>query len=357
MLEDMRLPATFDAHVHLRSGTIMEAVVPTIRQGGANMVYVMPNLVPPVTSVAMAIEYRRKLQALEPDVTFLMSLFLCSEVTPEVIVEAKKAGIRGVKSYPAGVTTNSAAGVLDYKVFYPTLAAMERENMILNLHGECPSSGNISILNAEEKFLPTLHMLHNDFPKLRIILEHCTSEAAISAVKLCGENIAGTITAHHLFLTVNDWAGDSTGLSWCKPAAKTPQDRVALLRAAASNNPKFFFGSDSAPHPISAKRGIEGKPQAAGIFTQPCCSQLVVDAFVRGCDEGLLGFERLDEKRLAGFLSEFGRSFYQEPTSNESIIITTTQPVQIPELITANDPTVAIAPFRGGQHTRNLRWV
>jgi dihydroorotase len=129
-----------------------------------------PNLVPPVTTVAAALSYKEKLEAIEPNVTYLMSLYLNSEMTPQDIIEAKKAGIAGVKSYPAGVTTNSDSGVVDYKDYYPVFAEMEKQDIVLNLHGECPSGKGIDILNAEEKFLPTLKEIHSQFPKLRIVL-------------------------------------------------------------------------------------------------------------------------------------------------------------------------------------------
>ncbi|KAF2495585.1 Dihydroorotase homodimeric type [Lophium mytilinum] len=269
--QDVELPAAFDAHVHLRDGAMSELVVPTIRQGGANTVYVMPNLVPPITTVQQALDYRARLQALEPNVEYLMSLYLHESITPDVIKEAKKAGITGVKSYPAGVTTNSSSGVVDYTLFYPIFAELEAQNMILNLHGESPSGSSITVLNAEAGFLPTLRELHARFPRLRIILEHCTTAAAISTVRALGPTVAGTITAHHLYITVDDWAGDP--FCFCKPVAKTPEDRDALLRAAASGSPKFFLGTDSAPHAATAKRG--GDRIAAGVFTQPYAAQLV----------------------------------------------------------------------------------
>lgn len=187
-------------------------------------------------------------------------------------------------------------------------------------------------------------------------MEHCTSETAVETVRKMPLNIGATITAHHLFLTVTDWDGDSTGLSWCKPAAKTYRDRVALLQAAASGNPKFFFGSDSAPHSIAAKSGNSG-PQAAGIFTQPIATQVIVDAFIQSHKEGLLNSDRLDQKVLEGFLSEHGKAFYRESTDKEHILLGPSQSVRIPDAIATKDPTVTIAPFRRGQHTRSLHWV
>jgi len=188
---------------------------PPSRQGGVNTVYIMPNLVPPVTTVPMAQEYKARLQALAPTgVNFLMTLYLHESITPDVVRAAAQAGIAGIKSYPAGVTTNSASGVLSYEPFYPVFAAMQDAGLVLNLHGECPSdhARNITVLNAESKFLPTLRTLHDKFPRLRIVLEHCTTEDAVRAVEACGDTVVGTITAHHLYLTVDDWAGDPVRL-------------------------------------------------------------------------------------------------------------------------------------------------
>ena len=206
------LPAVADFHVHLRSGTLSRAVVPTIRAGGVNTVYVMPNLIPPITTVSDALAYRAELQALDPTTTYLMTLYLHPSVTPAVIREAAATGgaIAGVKSYPAGVTTNSASGVLDYEAFFPVFEAMQETGMVLNLHGECPSDqgSGTTVLNAEEKFLPTLRMIHHKFPNLKIVLEHCTTAAAVQTVTECGDSVRATLTAHHLFLVVDDWAGD-----------------------------------------------------------------------------------------------------------------------------------------------------
>ena len=197
--ESYELPAAADFHVHLRDGNMSAAVVPTVRQGGCNVAYVMPNLVPPVTTVAMAQEYKSRLVALDPSVNYLMTLYLHPSITPDVVREAKKAGIVGIKSYPAGVTTNSASGVLDYEMFYPVFEAMQEEGLVLNLHGECPSDQKeITILNAESKFLPTLKSLNERFPRLKIVLEHCTTADAVKTVEACGPTVVGTITAHHL---------------------------------------------------------------------------------------------------------------------------------------------------------------
>lgn len=160
----------------------------------------MPNLVPPVTTVSAALAYKSRLQALDATVTYLMTLYLHPTITPDVVREAKKAGIAGIKSYPQGLTTNSESGVTDYAAFYPVFAAMEEEGLVLNIHGECASDHkkNITIMNAEASFLPTLKEIHKRFPRLRIVLEHCTTADAVRAVEACGETVVGTITAHHL---------------------------------------------------------------------------------------------------------------------------------------------------------------
>ncbi|KAJ9295157.1 hypothetical protein DTO271G3_6327 [Paecilomyces variotii] len=350
-LRGVRFPATADFHVHLRDGAMMELVVPTLRRGGVNTVMVMPNLVPPVTTVQQALDYRKRLEAIEPKVKYLMSLYLHESITPETIVEAKQRGILNVKSYPAGVTTNSSSGVVDYTSFYPVFAEMERQGLILNLHGELPSKGDITVMSAEERFLPTLFELHAKFPKLRIILEHLTTAAAVEAVKKCGPTVAGTITAHHLSIIVDHWAGDP--FCFCKPVAKTPADRDALLRAATSGNPKFFFGSDSAPHPAIAKRG--GDKIAAGVFSQPYVSQLVVDAFEQGCQNGVLKEEDITPEIVEGFLSKFGRQFYGlEEEKHE--FITFNEAGDVIEDILKSD-TVDVVPFRRGQKTWSISWV
>jgi len=192
------LPAAADMHVHLRNapGPISQLVTPTIRPAGVDVVFVMPNLAPrPVVSVNEALEYRRQLQAIDSSITYLMSLYLHSSITPEEIREAKKAGIAGVKAYPKGATTNSEWGVLSFDPFHDVLKTMEEEGIVLNLHGEVPSSpaDGVTVMNAESKFLPTLRSLVDKYPKLKIVLEHCTTADAVETVRSFGENVVGTI--------------------------------------------------------------------------------------------------------------------------------------------------------------------
>ena len=264
-LERLELPPSADLHVHLRQDELTELVVPQIRRGGVSTVFVMPNLQPPITCVPQALEYLTQLQAIEPNVIFLMSLYLHSSITPSTIKEAAAAGIAGVKMYPQGVTTNSDSGVTNLDRYFPVFAAMEKHDLVLNLHGEVADLTGHGDKTAEEAFLPTLMELHENFPKLRIVLEHCTTKAAVDAVKACKNNVVATITAHHLYLTSDD---TTNPLAVCKPMPKSPADRSALLKAVCTGDPKFFFGSDSAPHPLSAKQPASGSnaPVPAGVL-------------------------------------------------------------------------------------------
>lgn len=301
-----------------------------------------------------ALNYQKYLQKLEPNVHFLMSLYLHPNIRPETVIEAKKKGITGIKSYPHGVTTHSDHGVMSYEAFYPVFEEMERQDMVLNLHGELPPSAgaDITVLNAEEAFLPTLLDLHRRFPKLRIILEHCTSEAAIECVKSCGDTVAATITAHHMFLTVDDWAGDPH--CFCKPVAKNPSDRRAILKTAISGNPKFFLGTDSAPHPAISKRGDK---VAAGVFTQPHAVGLVVNAFELGVELGVLEVEDVTKAKLEGFLSNFGRSFYQLTDDKNEKIVLGRSSQSIADILRNDSGTVEIVPFRRGKMTWETKWA
>ena len=307
-----------------------------------------------------AVDYKEQLKKLTSGVNFLMSLYLCDAITPDVIREAKAAGIRGVKSYPAGVTTNSASGVVDYVQFYPVFAAMEEEGLILNLHGESPPAPDITVLNAEETFLPTLLDLHKRFPKLQIILEHCTTAAAVAAVNACGPNVAGTITAHHLSLIVDDWAGDP--INFCKPVAKLPADRITLLKAATSGSDKFFLGTDSAPHPLKSKKGgaaNECGKCAAGVYTQPYATQTVLEAFEEGIQKGILRKEDLTRDVLAGFLGEIGRRFYGVPKTQSRIRIKAAGETVAQHFSVQQDGQEVdiLVPFRRNMPVYSLEWL
>lgn len=247
----------------------------------------------------MAMDYWRQLVAAEPRVNYLMTLYLNEQLTPAEIYKAAACGIVGVKSYPRGVTTNSDQGVSSFTPFYPVFESMQSVGMVLNIHGESLSdpARNICVMNAEEDFLSQLRQLHRDFPRLKIILEHATTAAAVCCVQELGDTVGCTITAHHLYLTVDDWAGKVH--NYCKPVAKYPNDRQALRDIVSKGHPRFFMGSDSAPHPKHAK---ESACPCAGVFTTPHLLGYVAHIFA---DLGIIDC-------LDGFIQDYGMEFYGE---------------------------------------------
>jgi dihydroorotase len=269
----------FDFHVHLRQDSMQQMVTSSL--SSYNACLVMPNLKPPVVNNEMALKYRESLLTTNPRVKYYMTLYLTSALTPNEIKECKRNGhVIAVKYYPKGLTTNSEHGASsDFSDFHPVLKEMEEQGIVLCLHGECPSNPqrNICILNAEEEFVNTaLLFLHNKYPKLKIVLEHVTTKAGVEAVKRMGSNVAATITAHHLMLTVDDWAGKNH--NFCKPVAKYPVDRDALREVVKEGNPKFFLGSDSAPHLKETKECRNG---CAGVYTSHYLIPYVLTIFDR----------------------------------------------------------------------------
>ncbi|MBW0503148.1 hypothetical protein O181_042863 [Austropuccinia psidii MF-1] len=361
--DSITVKCPFDAHVHLRQpGQLMELVVGQIAAGGIQSVYVMPNTIPPLTTVDMAVQYREALEQLEPSIQFFVSLYLSPSLAPGEIVKAKAHGIVGVKSYPRGVTTNSAEGVESYEPYYPVFEAMEREDLILNLHGELPSTGvdDTCIWNAEAKFLPRLHELHRRFPRLRIILEHATTRAAVEAVKACGPTVACTITAHHLALTIDDWAGN--GLNYCKPVAKLPDDREALREVIRQGHPRFFLGSDSAPHPIHKKLpNFVGGCCAAGVYTAARLLPTLASVFESAVPPPVAQDNKrpihspISLDKLPDFASTFGRAFYRisAPSSPRTVTVARAPSAKIEESFTAYDEKNEIVPFWAG---RTIGW-
>ncbi|KAK4104546.1 Dihydroorotase [Parathielavia hyrcaniae] len=349
------LPAAADMHVHLRNapGAIASLVTPTIRKAGIDTVFVMPNLAPrPVVSVVDALAYKHALQQLDPDVNYLMSLYLHESITPDEIRAAKREGIKGVKAYPRGATTNSQWGVVSFDPFHEVLKAMEEEGVVLNLHGEVPSSAadGVTVMNAEARFLPVLKGLVAKYPKLKIVLEHCTTADAVEAVRSVGENVVGTITAHHLSLLVDDWSANVH--HYCKPSAKSPEDRRALLNAAVASNGKFFLGTDSAPHDIAAKKG-KGNT-AAGVFTQPYALGYVLTALEEAITRGDIPASSVTDDALKGFFSTYGRRFYGlEPATRQ--IRLTRGGARVEESLAGEG--VEVVPFRAGDETWGVEWL
>ncbi|KAI0347549.1 dihydroorotase [Trametopsis cervina] len=338
----LTIAAPADFHVHLRQGTFAELVTPHVRQGGFALAYVMPNLQPPVLNTEEALLYKAQLQAIDPVVEYMMTLYLSPSLTPDEIRKASAAGIAGVKSYPRGVTTNSDGGIESYEAYYPVFAAMQDVDMVLNLHGEVPSSAatNTCVLNAEPAFLPHLVRLHAAFPRLRIVLEHATTRAAVECVKGLGDTVACTITAHHLALTVDDWAGQAH--HFCKPVAKYPDDRQALQDVVKEGHPRFFLGSDSAPHPPHKKAtATPNTGCAAGVYTSPVLLPLVAHL--------LESFGALD--KLEGFVSAHGRAFYRRPAREGAQVTLRRAESVVPEAWSVGEDSVV--PFWAG---RELGW-
>ncbi|KAI8638795.1 dihydroorotase, homodimeric type [Parasitella parasitica] len=347
MTTSITIPSASDFHLHLRQGDMMRMVTPKVEEGGVSLAYIMPNLQPPIKNTEEALAYKAELEALAPNVTFYMTLYLSPDLTADEVRKAAKAGIAGVKSYPRGVTTNSENGIENYQVYYPVFKAMEDEGLVLNLHGECPSDNNsdICVMNAEEKFLPELKKLHEAFPKLKIVLEHATSKAAVDMVKSLGDTVGCTITVHHLQLIVDDWAGQAH--HFCKPVAKYPHDREALREVVKSGHPRFFLGTDSAPHPVAAKEGARSN---AGVFTTPLVLPYLAKIFEEiGCLE-----------KLENFACHFGKKFYglsQKPGfENKTVTLVKETNIVVPqqyEISASNADLGAVVPFYAN---RDIGW-
>jgi dihydroorotase len=267
-----------------------------------------------------------------------MTLYLTPELTPDEIRKAKEVGVTGVKSYPRGVTTNSEFGVESYETYYPVFEAMEEADLILHLHGEVPAGPGISVMNAEEKFLDQLLILHASFPTLKIVLEHVSTAAAVEAVKKCGPTVAATVTAHHLDITIDDVVGCCH--NFCKPVPKLPTDRDAIRQVVKEGHPRFFLGSDSAPHARSKK---EGGAAAAGVFTSAYLLPYVANTFEEmGCLE-----------RLTDFVAGFGADFFGLERKPNSIRLVRADVVVGAALGDSLADDAKVVPFRAG---RTLAW-
>ena len=292
-----------DWHVHLRDGQALAPVVPhTAAQFGRAVV--MPNLKPPVTTAQQALAYRARILAAVPaGVAFepLMTLYLTDKLPPDEIARAKDAGVVAVKLYPAGATTNSDAGVTDLRKTYPTLEAMQRAGMPLLVHGEV-TDGEVDLFDREAVFIDQqLIPLRRDFPGLKIVFEHITTQDAAHYVQSAGPLTAATITAHHLLYNRNAiFKGGIRPHYYCLPVLKRETHRLALLKAATSGSPQFFLGTDSAPHAAQLKEHASG---CAGCYTAHAAIELYAQAFDAA---GALD-------RLEGFASFFGPDFYALP--------------------------------------------
>ena len=330
-----------DWHLHLRDGDALRAVVPhsAARFGRA---IVMPNLRPPVTTTEQALAYRERVRAaLPPGSSFepLMTLYLTDNTSPAEIDAARASGtVVGVKYYPAGATTNSDSGVTAIERCFEVLARMEMLDLPLLLHGEV-TDGAVDVFDRERVFIDTtLTLLTRSFPGLRIVLEHVTTREGVEFVRAAGPRVAATLTPQHLLLNRNALlVGGVRPHLYCLPVLKREEDRAALLAAATSGEPRFFLGTDSAPHARHTKEHACG---CAGVFSAPAGIELYAEAFESA---GAL-------HRLEAFASFHGADFYGLPRNRDRITLER-QDQTVPAVLPYGPDE--IVPFRAGG---TLRW-
>lgn len=326
-----------DFHLHLRDGEALKSVLPHTAERFARAL-VMPNLRPPITTVEQARAYQgRVLAALPEGMTFtpLMSLYLTDNTPPEEIARAKESGVvHGVKLYPAGATTNSDSGVTDMRKVEPTLRVMAELRMPLLVHGEV-TDASVDVFDREHVFIErVLRPLLDRIPDLRVVLEHITTREAAVFVRQAGPNVAATITPQHLLMNRNAlFQGGIRPHHYCLPVLKREHHREALMEVAISGNPKFFLGTDSAPHIRPTKEAACG---CAGIYSAHAAIELYAEAF-----EQAGALSRLDD-----FASRFGAEFYGLPRNEGSITLEKTE-WEVPASYPMGDSSVV--PLRAGE--------
>jgi dihydroorotase len=329
-----------DWHLHLRDGAAMAAVLPATAAQFARAI-VMPNLKPPVTTAAMALAYRERIVAALPaasDFEPLMTLYLTDNLPAEEIARAKAAGVVAAKLYPAGATTNSDAGVTDIRKTYRTLEALQREGLLLLVHGEV-TDAEIDVFDREAVFIErVMQPLRRDFPELKVVFEHITTNEAAQYVAASDRFTAATVTAHHLLYNRNAiFKGGLRPHYYCLPVLKREVHRRALVAAATSGSPKFFLGTDSAPHAAALK---ENSVCGAGCYTAPAALELYAEAFE---EAGALD-------KLEAFASLHGADFYGLPR-NRGTVTLKREPWELPETVPFGD--TVLKPLRGGE---TLNW-
>ncbi|MEW6098393.1 MAG: dihydroorotase [Pseudomonadota bacterium] len=329
-----------DWHLHVRDGAAMRDVVPASARQFARAI-IMPNLRPPVTTAAQARAYRERiLEAVPEGVRFepLMTLYLTDNLAPEEIARAREAGVVAVKLYPAGATTNSDAGVTDIRKTYRTLEAMQREGLVLLVHGEV-TDPTVDLFDREKVFIDQkLIPLRRDFPELKVVLEHATTREAVQYVREAEGPIAATLTAHHLLYNRNAiFLGGIRPHYYCLPVLKREEHRLALVEAATSGHPRFFLGTDSAPHPAHLKEHATG---CAGCYTAHAALELYAEAFEAA---GALD-------KLEAFASFHGPDFYGLPRNTERVTLER-RAWTVPETVPFGGAT--LKPLRGGEQ---LAW-
>ncbi|CAK0762259.1 dihydroorotase [Azospirillaceae bacterium] len=328
-----------DLHVHVRDGALMQSVLPyTARQFGRAII--MPNLRPPVTTTEKAQAYRDAILAARPkgsNFQPLMTCYLTDDISLNEVASGMVDGVfAAAKLYPANATTNSDSGVTDIEKLTPLFALLERQGKPLLIHGEVTDS-TVDVFDRESVFIDrVLEPLLSRFPELRVVFEHITTQEAVDFVRSHAKSgrLGATITAHHMLINRNAmFQGGLRPHHYCLPVAKRERHRQALVQAATSGEPAFFLGTDSAPHPISAKESACG---CAGIYTAPLALELYAEVFE---EAGALD-------KLENFASRNGAAFYRMPENKD--VVTLEQ-----EMWTVPEQIDGVAPFRAGQ---TMRW-
>jgi dihydroorotase len=329
-----------DMHVHLRQGDILEHILEQVIGQSARAV-VMPNTNPAIHNADDLKNYRQSIEDSLKHINSrsgkkynfqpLMTFKILPDTSAAMVRDLKIAGAIAGKLYPSGVTTNSEHGISDFTALYPVYEAMDKEDLVLCVHGEEPSA---FCIDREEAFLPMLKQIAKDFPRLRIVLEHLTTAKAVKVIEELPKNVAATLTAHHLMTTLDDVVGGYLKPHlFCKPLPQRTSDRDALVRAATSGKPKFFLGSDSAPHLREKKECDCGAP---GVYTGPVLLPLLAQIF----------HEQNKLDKLEPFISQYGAEFYKLPLNEGKIEL-------VEESWTVPAHVHDVVPFMAGQ---KLNW-
>ena len=303
----MLLPLPDDFHAHLRQGELLPGYVRDLAAQFGRAI-IMPNTVPAMTSAKAIADYKSQIleeaKSVRSDFQPMMTFKLNPNYSEQYLNDMMEVGVIAGKYYPAGVTTNSADGISDFEAVFPVVAMMEKLGLVLCVHGEEPGE---FCLDREPAFIKRVETLAAKFPKLKIVFEHLSSAKSVEAVKRLPANVAATFTVHHLMMTLDDIVGDALRPHhFCKPLPKRPEDRAAIREAAFSGSPKFFLGTDSAPHQLGKKECPCG---AAGVYSAPVAIPLLVQEFDKA--------GHLD--KLSNFIAGFGADFYGIPRTTQQI--------------------------------------
>jgi len=335
-MNEIRITRPDDWHVHLRDGAALAAVLPATARQFARAI-VMPNLRPPVTTAEQAQAYRERILAALPagaNFTPLMTMYLTDNTPVEAIRQAREAGVVALKLYPAGATTNSDAGVTDIRKTYATLEAMQREGLLLLVHGEV-TDPEVDVFDREAVFIDrVMRPLRADFPELKVVFEHITTLEAAQYVSESDRFTVATLTPQHLLYNRNAiFTGGLRPHYYCLPVLKREQHRQALIQAATSGSPKFFLGTDSAPHASVLK---ENSVCGAGCYTAMSALELYAEAF-----EAMGALDKLE-----GFASFHGPDFYGLPRNTDTVLLRK-ENWALPESVPFGE--ALIKPLRGGE--------